>query len=108
MPSGKGAEIPTSALARHYFVYPAFASFPLRVDFTEGSEGTSLEKTSCWLLEAQAMPRRTTHKNVKEIFEEVQVGYHSVPFHHTRGEGSLALLNCQATINMESTRTDRW
>ena len=114
MPSGKGAGIqPPHTLARHYFVYAAFPSFPLGVDFsgsvfTEGSKGTSPEKTSCWLLEVQAMPKRTTHKNVKEIFEEVQVGYHSVPFHHTLGEDSLASLSCQATINMEYTRTDRW
>lgn len=112
MPSGKRAAFPTSALARHYFVYPAFASFPFRIDFsgvfTEGFEGTSPMKIRCWLLEVQAMPRRRTHKPVKEIFEEVQVGYHSVPFLHRLGEDSLALLSCQATINMEYTRTDRW
>lgn len=111
MPSGKGAESPTSALVDstlstlHLPRFPSGLIFPA---YIQRSERTSPEKTSCWLLEVQAMPGRTTHKNVKEIFEEVQVGYHSVPFHHTRGEGSLALLNCQATINMEYTRTDRW
>lgn len=94
-------------------VYPAFASFPLGIDFFRSvyrgvRGGTSPMMIGRWLLEVQAMPRRPTHKNVKEIFEEVQVGYHSVPFPHRLGEDTLALLSCQATINMENTRTDRW